>query len=133
MKRLFSRLLSLVLVAAVFLAGCSSTPASLSGNYRQDTLLLIDSLRTAIELPEGAPEKSSAQSDARTKINDFISRYRRDNSYAGLSSFSTMTTALNGLAGHYASYPNRPIPDKLKNRLEQQFTQVEALLNRESA
>ncbi|NCJ08137.1 photosystem II protein Psb27 [Synechococcales cyanobacterium C] len=133
MKRLFSRLLSLVLVVAVFLVGCSSNPASLTGNYRQDTLALIDSLRTAIELPEGTSDKSLAQSDARTKINDFISRYRRDNTYSGLGSFSTMTTALNGLAGHYASYPNRPVPEKLKSRLEQQFKQVESSLNRESA
>jgi photosystem II Psb27 protein len=45
----------------------------------------------------------------------------------------TMTTALNGLAGHYSSYPNRPIPDKLKTRLEQEFKMVEGALSRESA
>jgi len=30
-----------------------------------------------------------------------------------------MRTALNSLAGHYSSYPNRPVPEKLKQRLEQ--------------
>jgi photosystem II Psb27 protein len=37
------------------------------------------------------------------------------------------------LAGHYSSYPNRPLPDKLKVRLEQEFKQVEQALSRESA
>ncbi|MEM1309725.1 MAG: photosystem II protein Psb27, partial [Cyanobacteria bacterium P01_H01_bin.153] len=36
----------------------------------------------------------------------------------------------NGLAGHYSSYPNRPVPEKLKQRLEQEFKQVEAALKR---
>ncbi|HEY9826432.1 MAG TPA: photosystem II protein Psb27 [Stenomitos sp.] len=124
----------MALSATLFLTGCSSaTPTGLSGNYRQDTLALIGSLRTAIELPEGTPEKSAAQADARAKINDFVSQYRRKSSISGLSSFMTMTTALNGLAGHYSSYPNRPIPDKLKTRLEQEFKLVEGALSREAA
>lgn len=134
MKRFFAFFLSIALSATLFLTGCSSaTPTGLSGNYRQDTLALIGSLRTAIELPEGTPEKSAAQADARAKINDFVSQYRRKSSISGLSSFMTMTTALNGLAGHYSSYPNRPIPDKLKTRLEQEFKLVEGALSREAA
>jgi photosystem II Psb27 protein len=132
MKRLLSRLFALMLVVTIGLAGCSS-PTGLSGDYRQDTLALISSLRTAIELPEDTAEKRAAQTDARSKINDFVSRYRRSNSIAGLSSFTTMSTALNSLAGHYSSYPNRPLPEKLKKRLNQEFQQVEAALNREAA
>jgi photosystem II Psb27 protein len=74
-----------------------------------------------------------AQADARAKINDFIALYRRDDSLTSLGSFTTMRTALNSLAGHYSSYPNRPLPDKLKVRLEQEFKQVEQALSRESA
>lgn len=134
MKRFFAFFLSIALSASLFLTSCSSaTTTGLSGNYRQDTLTLISSLRTAIELPEGTPEKSAAQSDAKAKISDFISQYRRKSSVAGLSSFMTMTTALNGLAGHYSSYPNRPLPDKLIKRLEQEFKLVEGSLDRESA
>jgi photosystem II Psb27 protein len=133
MKRFFAFFLSLALMATLFLTSCSASPTSgLSGNYRQDTLAMIDSLRTAIELPEGTPEKSAAQSEARAKINTFISQYRRSTSVSGLSSFMTMTTALNGIAGHYASYPNRPIPEKLKKRLDQEFKMVEGALDRES-
>lgn len=130
-KRYISRLVALVLVAAIALMGCSSnSPTGLTGDYRQDTLTLLQNLRTAIELPEDAPEKLEAQAGARQAINDFASRYRRDSSVANLSSFTTMRTALNSLAGHYSSYPNRPVPEKLKNRLEQEFRQVENALKR---
>lgn len=133
MKRFFAFFLSIALSASLLLTSCSSaTPTGLSGNYGQDTLALITSLRTAIELPEGTAEKSAAQSDARSKISDFISQYRRKSSVASLSSFMTMTTALNGLAGHYSSYPNRPLPEKLKKRLEQEFKMVEGSLDREA-
>jgi photosystem II Psb27 protein len=133
MKRLLSCVLSLVLVVSLFLTGCSSSSASLTGNFSQDTLALISSLRTAIAAPDDDPAKQTAQADARAKINDFIALYRRDDSLTSLGSFTTMRTALNSLAGHYSSYPNRPLPDKLKVRLEQEFKQVEQALSRESA
>jgi photosystem II Psb27 protein len=133
MKRFLSLFFSLVLGLSLLLGGCASDPANLSGNFRQDTLALVDSLRTAITLPEDSAAKTAAQADARTKINGFIARYRRDESLTTLASFTTMRTALNSLAGHYNSYPNRPLPETLKNRLEQEFRQVELALSRESA
>lgn len=130
-KPYLSRLVALVLVVVIGLMGCSSSSITgLTGDYRQDTFALLQSLRTAIELPNDAPEKAAAQNEARQKINDFAARYRRDNSVATLSSFTTMRTALNSLAGHYSSYPNRPLPQKLKTRLEQEFRQVENALKR---
>ncbi len=132
MKRFLSLLLSLVLMVSVCLTGCSNTPPGLSGNFRNDTIAVIDSLRAAINLPDDDPAKADAQADARTKINSFIALYRRDDSLTSLTSFTTMRTALNSLAGHYSSYPNRPVPEKLKNRLEQEFRQVELALDREA-
>jgi photosystem II Psb27 protein len=130
MKKFLSRFMALALVLVIGLMGCSSAPAGLSGNYSQDTLALIDGLRAAIELPNDAPGKAAAQSEARQLINAFASRYQRDSSITKLSSFTTMRTALNSLAGHYSSYPNRPVPQKLRARLEQEFTQVESALRR---
>jgi photosystem II Psb27 protein len=105
MKRLLSALFCLFLVASLFLGGCSAAPNAMSGNFRQDTLSLIDSLRTAITLPDDDPEKPTAQADVRTKINNFVALYRRNDNLTGLASFTTMRTALNSLAGHYSSYP----------------------------
>ena len=132
MKHYISRLLALVLVVVIGVSGCSNVSGTMSGDYRQDTLDLVSSLRTALTLPDGAPEKPAAQADARTKINDFAAAYRRDPALTKLSSFTTMRTALNSLAGHYSSYPNRPVPEKLKKRLESEFQQVENALNRGS-
>jgi photosystem II Psb27 protein len=130
MKKVLSRFLALALVCMIGLMGLAA-PAIAGGNYRQDTLELIETLRAAVDLPKDAPDKVELQAAARQKINDFAARYRRDGSLTRLSSFTTMRTALNSLAGHYSSYPNRPVPQKLKDRLDQEFKQVEAALRRE--
>ncbi|MEL6158027.1 MAG: photosystem II protein Psb27 [Cyanobacteria bacterium J06554_11] len=132
MRNLLSRVFALMLVAVIGLTGCSAVGPSdgLTGNYTEDTAALIDTLRESIALPKDAPNKAELQDAAKAKINGFASRYRRDGAVANLSSFSTMRTALNALAGHYSSYPNRPVPKKLQDRLEQEFRQVEAALRR---
>ncbi|NEP58800.1 MAG: photosystem II protein Psb27 [Symploca sp. SIO2G7] len=130
MKPYLSRLIALALVVVIGLMGCSSNTTGITGNYSQDTLTMMQSLRAAIELPQDAPDKSQVEAQVRKQINEYASRYRRDPSVANLSSFSTMRTAVNSLAGYYSSYPNRPLPRKLKERLEQEFKQVERALKR---
>lgn len=133
MKTLLSRLFALMLVAVIGLTGCSAGSSGLlTGDYRQDTLMLVDSLRTAITLPDDDPAKAEAQANAKVVISDFASRYRRDASVSTLGSFTTMRTALNAIAGHYSAYPNRPLPEKLKTRVEQELKQVESALKREA-
>ncbi|MEA5549640.1 photosystem II protein Psb27 [Anabaena cylindrica UHCC 0172] len=133
MKRYWSRLLALVLVLSIGLMGCSGTPDGLSGDYRQDTLSVVNTMRQALDLSPDSPNKAEVQAAARQKINDFSARYQRANSsVSGLSSFTTIRTALNALAGHYSSYPNRPVPEKLKTRLEKELNLVEIALKRGS-
>jgi photosystem II Psb27 protein len=122
-KNVISRLLALVLVVAIGLMGCSSG-TGLTGNYSQDTLKVIETLSTALDLPSDAENLSEVQSSVRAEINDYISRYRRDASSGKLRSFTTMQTALNSLAGYYTSYGTRPVPEKLKKRLKQEFKQA---------
>jgi photosystem II Psb27 protein len=43
-----------------------------------------------------------------------------------LASFTTMQTALNSLAGHYTNYPNRPVPEALRDRLTKELKKAEA-------
>ncbi|MGF1480625.1 MAG: photosystem II protein Psb27 [Cyanophyceae cyanobacterium] len=125
-----SRLLALVLAVVVGLMGCSTNVAGLTGNYSQDTITVLETITAAIDAPDADPNKESLQSLARTQINDYVSRYRRDVKTAGLRSFTTMQTALNSLAGYYTSYGNRPLPEKLKKRLKQEFRQVELAVKR---
>ena len=129
-KKYLSRLLALVLVVSISLMGCGSNPSGLSGNYREDTIAVLDNLRTAIELPDDASNKKEVVTLARRQISDYASRYRRDSKTAGLRSFTTMQTALNAIAGYYSSYGNRPVPEKLRNRLNDEFRQVEISLKR---
>ena len=129
-KRLWSQLFALVLVVVVGLAGCSASPGGLVGDYRQDTFTVLNSMKAVLELPDDAPGRPAAQSAARQNINDFASRYRTDPALTKRSSYTTMRTALNSLAAHYAAYPNRPVPDKLKENLAQKFKQVETALER---
>ncbi|MEM9136196.1 MAG: photosystem II protein Psb27 [Cyanobacteria bacterium P01_F01_bin.42] len=134
LKRLYSRVVCLMLVASLFLVGCSSDNVGngLSGNYREDTIAVIDSLRAAVDLPDDSPDKAEAQADAKEKINSYISQYRRDEKISGTQSYMSMATALNGLASHYQAAPDRPVPEKLKKRLNLEFKQVEMALKRES-
>jgi photosystem II Psb27 protein len=130
-QRLWSQAIALVLVIVIGLSACSAeTPGGLVGNYQKDSLTVISSLRTALEGGEDSPEKATAQAIARQNINDFASRYRTDPALTKRSSYTTMRTALNSLAAHYAAYPNRPVPDKLKENLAQKFKQVETALER---
>jgi len=131
MRQLLTRLFAFALVAIISLTGCSAgTSGQMTGNYQQDTLTVVEGLRSAIQMDEDDPAKPQAESQARALINDFAARYRRDDSVKGLSSFTTMQTALNEIAGHYSSYPNRPIPQRLRDRVEQQLRRVEAALKR---
>ena len=129
-KKYLSRLLALVLVVAMSLMGCTSNPSGLSVNYREDTIAILDNLRTAIDLPDDASNKKEVVTLARRQISDYASRYRRDPKTSGLRSFTTMQTALNAIAGYYSSYGNRPVPEKLRKRLDQEFRQVEISLKR---
>ncbi|MBM0741830.1 photosystem II protein Psb27 [Phormidium sp. CLA17] len=135
MKRYWSRFFALLLVLFVGLVNSPAAFASstsLTGNYRQDTVSVVNSLREALQVSPDSPEKIASQNQAKQLINDFSSRYRRNGALAKLPSFTTMRTALNSLAGHYSSYPNRPVPQKMKDRLEQEFKQIETSLERGS-
>jgi photosystem II Psb27 protein len=43
-----------------------------------------------------------------------------------------MQTAVNALASYYTAYGSRPIPPKVKERLEKEFKMVEVALKRGS-
>lgn len=129
-KNYLSRIIALALVIVIGLMGCTSNPSGLTGNYSEDTAVVLNNLKTAIELPKDAPNQKEVVTLARQQISDYASRYRRNDKTAGLRSFTTMQTALNALAGYYSSYGVRPLPDKLKKRLRDEFKQVEIALKR---
>ncbi|BAW97643.1 photosystem II 11 kD protein [[Synechococcus] sp. NIES-970] len=134
LKKFLARLLTFALVVMVSFTGltaCSGTSASgLTGKYVDDTLLVVENLTTAIQLPADAPNRTEVQEAARLQMNEYTSRYRRDPKTSGLRSFTTMQTALNALAGYYSSFGSRPLPEKLKTRLTSEFEKANLAVKR---
>ena len=126
LKQLSRAAIAMGLGLSLLLTACSGdAEASLSGNYVEDTVAVSRSLREVIDQPQDAEGHSQSEQEARALINDYMSRYRPKPQVNGLASFTTMQTALNSLAGHYASYANRPIPESLHDRLEKELTKAE--------
>ena len=123
-------MVALSLVLSFSLTACSSATGGLSGDYVQDTVAVADQLLATIALPQEDAGRGSAETEARTLITSYMSRYRPRNDVNGLASFTTMQTALNSLAGHYASYANRPLPDALRTRLEKELKKAEVSVER---
>ena len=118
-------MLALGLCLCLSLTACSGAADGLTGNYVDDTVSVAQTLLTTIALPQDDPGHDQAEADVRRLINDYMARYRPRRDVNGLGSFTTMQTALNSLAGHYANYPNRPVPDSLKDRLTKELKKAE--------
>ena len=126
LKQLSRAAIAMGLGLCFLLSSCSGdAEARLSGNYVEDTVAVSRSLREVIDQPQDAEGHSQAEQEARALINDYMSRYRPQPRVNGLSSFTTMQTALNSLAGHYASYANRPLPEALHDRIAKELGKAE--------
>eukprot|EP00741_Cyanophora_paradoxa_P013118 tig00020675_g12671.t1 len=98
-------------------------------DYIEDTRGMLYWMQTTVEA--GLDQDKIAKT--RKLMNDYASRYRRDEKALARASFSTMSTIVNSLAGHYNNYgPNRPLPKKLKARVQQLFQQAEKAIAREA-
>ena len=118
-------MVAVCLCLSLLLTACSGSGGPLTGNYVEDTITTADSLLATIGLAADDPGRSEAETQARALINDYMSRYRPQRQVNGLASFTTMQTAVNSLAGHYANYPNRPVPDALRDRLTKELKKAE--------
>lgn len=114
-------ILVLCLGLSLLLTACGSDAYGLTGNYVNDTVAVADALIATVAITADDPGRGEAETRARGLINDYMARYRPQHAVNGLSSFTTMQTALNSLAGHYANYPNRPVPDALRERLSKEL------------
>ena len=97
----------------------------MTGDYVEDTVAVVHSLQTTLSLPSDAEGLQASEQEAHDLINDYMSRYRPKSKVNGLSSFTTMQTALNSLQGHYNSYTNRPVPEALRTRVEKELSKAE--------
>jgi photosystem II Psb27 protein len=103
--------------------------AGLTGNYVADTNDTLKTMRDAVNLPEDAENRAAVRTSARYKINAYISRYRANRDKGGLFSYTTMSTALNTLAGYYNGTSKKAIPAKVRDRLLMEFERAELALS----
>jgi photosystem II Psb27 protein len=132
LRQLGRLLMPLCLAGVLLLSACSASASGLSGNYVDDTVAVADSLMATIALAADDPARPEAEMQARGLINAYMARYRPRSAVNGLSSFTTMQTAVNSLAGHYANYPNRPVPEALRDRLNKELRKAESAVVRGS-
>ena len=129
LKRLTSRLinvsLALCLGLSLLVTACGNESSTLTGDYVQDTVAVAHAIHDTLALPQDAANHQEAEGEARDLITKYVSRYRARPKVNGLSSFTTMQTALNSLAGHYNNYTNRPVPDALRARIEKEMGKAE--------
>ena len=109
----------------------SSQKPSMSGDFVKDTVSVAQSLKDTIALSDNEENLSETKDEALGLITAYISRYRNRPQVNGSSSFTTMQTALNAMAGHYKTFSDRPLPEKLKERLNKELTRAEKIVVKE--
>ena len=124
-RRIKAALLAVCLGLTRLVTACSGSSGPLTGNYAEDTVVGADQLMATIAIAADDPGRSEAETSARALFNDYMARYRPQAKFNGLASFTTMQTALNSLAGHYASYANRPLPEALHDRIAKELNKAE--------
>ena len=135
-RRLMGAALAICLCCSIILSPFSSSAqagrSTMSGDYLSDTLSVAESLQEVISMNKEEEGSKEAEQDAVNLITDYISRYRNRSEINSTVSFTTMQTALNAMAGHYKTFANRPLPEKLKERLNKELNEVEKLVQREA-
>ena len=135
-KKLMRAALAIFLGLSLILSplGISTNAAKtfMSGDFVKDTISVSQTLKETIDLPKNADGLSEEEQDAVFLISDYISRYRNRSNVNTTMTYTTMQTALNALAGHYKTFSRRPVPEKLKERLNKELSKAEKMVLKES-
>ncbi len=131
MRAAFAVFLGLLLLLAPFGQSAEAGKSLMSGDFAQDTVSVAKSLKETIAIPDDSNDRLEAKDEALELITAYISRYRNRPQVNGTTSFTTMQTALNAMAGHYKTFSTRPIPEKLKDRLNKELSRAEKIVVKE--
>ncbi|MEO0854432.1 MAG: photosystem II protein Psb27 [Cyanobacteria bacterium J06648_11] len=130
MKRWFSKLVALVLIAVMFVSGCATTPGTelLSGNYANDVQTVVETLRATADMPADADGFLAARAQATSLIDAFSSRYPA-NSYNNKQSYTTLRTVFNTLGSYYRGEGTRSPNAKKLERVRGELERVEKAIS----
>mgnify|MGYP001288379299 CR=1 FL=1 len=123
---------STVICSALIISPSYAAQSNMSGDYTKDTITVVKALKEAVEITKDSPDKDKVREESLSLITDYISRYRNRGLVNKTQSFTTMQTALNAMAGHYKNFATRPLPEKLKERLNKELSLAEKMVLRES-
>ena len=123
--------LGLLLLLLPFGQTVHAGKALMSGDFVKDTVSVAQTLKETVALPDDSDKRPESESEALELITAYISRYRNRPQFNGTTSFTTMQTALNAMAGHYKTFANRPLPEKLKDRLNKELSRAEKVVAKE--
>ena len=132
LMKAFSICIALIIYFVLTISPSYAAQSKMSGDYAKDTISVVPALKGAIETPKDASNKDEVREDSLSIITDYISRYRNRGLVNKTQSFTTMQTALNAMAGHYKNFASRPLPEKLKERLNKELSLAEKMVLRES-
>ena len=124
--------IGLIICFVLTISPSYAAQSTMSGDYPKDTITVVKALKGAIDTPKDAPNKDEVREESLSLITDYISRYRNRGLVNKTQSFTTMQTALNAMAGHYKNFASRPLPEKLKERLNKELSLAEKMVLRES-
>ena len=128
LKAAFAIFLSTCLLIVPFAGKVNAGKTTMTGDYANDTVTVAKTLKERIVLSDSDKDPSNSNDETVFLITDYISRYRNRSQINKRISFTTMQTALNALAGHYKTFPNRPVPENLKTRLNEELSKAEELV-----
>ena len=123
--------LGFCLIFSQFASEVNAAKTLMTGDFAKDTIAVSSTLKETITLPKEDKGLSEAEKEAVFLISDYISRYRNRSQVNTSTTFTTMQTALNALSGHYKTFANRPVPEKLKERLNKELSKADKLVLRE--
>lgn len=92
---------------------------------------VITTIRSALAMARDDPGRDAAIAGVRSATNDWVAKYRRDNSFSGKPSYGNTYSALNAVAGHINSFgADVPLPAKRLDRVTKELDDAEKLLAR---
>ena len=124
--------IAFIIYFALTISPSYAVQSTMTGDYARDTISVVKALKGAVDTPKDASNKDEIREESLSLITDYISRYRNRGLVNKTQSFTTMQTALNAMAGHYKNFASRPLPEKLKERLNKELSLAEKMVLRES-
>uniref|UniRef100_A0A7S0N6G5 Photosystem II Psb27 protein n=1 Tax=Pyramimonas obovata TaxID=1411642 RepID=A0A7S0N6G5_9CHLO len=99
--------------------------------YADQTTALITEILTTITLPRDDETRGDAIKHLKGSSNEWVAKYRRDNSVSGRPSYGYTYSAVNAVQGHYTNFGTKaPIPKKRAERIVKELKDAQVAIGR---